>query len=169
MEGLGINFKLLLAQVINFAIFFFLFQRFIAKPFLNFIHDEKQREKEKERIQEKLKKQEASLIQEEKEFREKIRKEADLLLRNTKEEAEKIKEEMLTQAKQESEEIKLKVRNQLNEEREQMYSEIKNKIINVSVMIVQNALKNYLTDHAKKGLTEYILRNLPKDRLKYEN
>ena len=41
MENLGIDIKLLIAQMINFGLFFFIIKKFVTKPFLNFVEDEK--------------------------------------------------------------------------------------------------------------------------------
>jgi len=46
MEGLGINWKILLGQIINFVILLYLLKRFAYKPFLNIL------EKRKARIEE---------------------------------------------------------------------------------------------------------------------
>ena len=46
MENLGINVKLIIAQIINFALFFLIYKKFIAKPFVNFINGEKKKEEE---------------------------------------------------------------------------------------------------------------------------
>ena len=46
MENLGIDVKLLIAQVVNFALFLFIFHRFISKPFLRFLDSEKKKDEE---------------------------------------------------------------------------------------------------------------------------
>ena len=40
---------------------------------------------------------------------------------------------------------------------------MKEKTLDLSLYLVDKALKNYLTDDVKKGLTEYILKNSSKD------
>jgi F0F1-type ATP synthase membrane subunit b/b' len=39
MDKFGLDIKLLIAQVTNFAIFFFVFKKFMAKPFAQFVAD----------------------------------------------------------------------------------------------------------------------------------
>jgi F-type H+-transporting ATPase subunit b len=41
MEGLGINWKILLGQAINFAVLLFILKRFVYKPFLNLLDKRK--------------------------------------------------------------------------------------------------------------------------------
>jgi F0F1-type ATP synthase membrane subunit b/b' len=41
MENLGIDGKLLSAQLINFILFFIIYKKYIAKPFMAFLKKEK--------------------------------------------------------------------------------------------------------------------------------
>ena len=66
MENLGIDGKLLLAQMINFALFFILVKQFMVKPFTSFLNQERKNEEEKNRMLEKLKKSEEAGIEAEK-------------------------------------------------------------------------------------------------------
>lgn len=45
MEALGLDAKLLIAQIVNFVIFYFIFQKFVAKPLLEYIKKQKVEEK----------------------------------------------------------------------------------------------------------------------------
>jgi len=40
MEGLGVDVKLLIAQVINFLLFFYIFKKYLAKPFQKYLDEE---------------------------------------------------------------------------------------------------------------------------------
>lgn len=168
MENLGIDVKLLLAQIVNFALFFFLFQKFIAASFLKFINEEKQKEKEKERILSALKTKEEEMSKKEDELKEKMRKETEKILLMARSEANKLKEGIIAQAKKEADDLREKMRQQMKDEREAMYKEIKEKIIDLSVDMVDRALEEYLTEKTRKELTQHILKNLPQKVIKYE-
>jgi len=84
MENLGIDGKLLIAQLINFGIFFLLFAKFISKPFLKFLQQERRNEKDKESLLGKLKKGEEELGLQEKEMRNKIKKERNEIIEKSK-------------------------------------------------------------------------------------
>lgn len=165
MEGLGINFKLLLAQIINFALFFFIFKKFIAGPFSHFIKQAKEKEREKDRILNDLKKRDEEMKAEEKEFRAKMRNELDASLKKVKQEAAEIRTELLEKAHREADGMLAKAKRQIEDERAKMNQEIKGKIVDLSVGIVNLSLKNYLTDDAKKTVTDNILKKLPKQEL----
>lgn len=159
MEGLGINFKLLLAQIINFTIFFFIFKKFIAKPFLKFIKEGKKNEEEKETILQDLKEKEQKMAEEQEKHQKKMKSEMQAALKNITQEANKLRDELLQKTKDEITDLKAKSQAQIENERDQMIKEIKSKIVNLSMTIVNSALKDYLTDNAKKEITDNILKN----------
>lgn len=163
MESLGIDIKLLIAQIINFALFFYIFKRFIAKPFSNFLNIEQKKEEEKEKILQELKRKEEEMIKEQEKAREKIGREIDLAIKNAKVDALQVREDLITDAKEEAEEILTRAAKQTAEEKEAMHKEIKKKIADLSVLIVNRALSQFLTPDVQKTIIRHILRNLPKD------
>lgn len=169
MENLGIDTKLLLAQLVNFILFFVLFKKFIAKPFLTFLKSEEDKEKEKQKMTEKIMNQQNEFDEKEKEFKAKMKKNMDEELKMVKEKAQHVKAEMLDEAKAEADEIVLKAKKQMAEEQKTLEKDTKNKVADLSVYIVQKALKDYLPADAKQKVTSAILKNLNKDVLKYEN
>src|SRR3989338_10910360 len=118
MEGLGIDLKLLIAQIINFGLFLYVFKRFIAKPFVSFIDEEKQKEAERETSLQKAKKLEDELLKKEQQAQEKARKEAQEIVKEAKQTAEKLKENILSQAQEEGQEIKKKAQTQIELQKE---------------------------------------------------
>lgn len=163
MENLGIDFKLLLAQLINFTLFFILFQKFISKPFLKFLNKERSQEEEKKKLLATLKTQEDEMSKMEQEMRSKAKKQIDEMLEQAKGAAETAKQEIMAQAQREADSIIAKSKDQIRIEREQLYKEVKNKTVDVGVLLIKDALKDYLTDDAKKALTQHILHNVSKE------
>lgn len=167
MENLGIDYKLLIAQVINFAILFFIFRRFMAKPFMKMIKDERKKEEEKNRLEEEVKTKHARMLEEEQVWRKRIKNEQEKILDETRKEAEKLKAELSTNARTEAEDIVTRAKKQIEEERENFYKEVRKYITDTSILIVQQALKKYLTTDMQRHLTGEVISNLKKD--KYEN
>ncbi len=162
MESLGIDLKLLIAQLVNFILFFYIFKRYIAKPFSQFLKTELDKEKEKERILQEIKKKEEMFTLEEKRIKEKIKKEYEEALKNTKQEAMKVREKIITQAKKDAEEIILKARRQIEEERNEMLKEIKQKAIDLSLLIVEKTLSQFIDKEMHKKINQQILKNFIK-------
>ena len=90
MENLGIDGKLLLAQMINFVLFFILAKQFMVKPFTSFLNQERKNEEEKNKMLEKLRRSEEANLEAEKKMKEKMKKEFDVLFVQAKKELEEI-------------------------------------------------------------------------------
>jgi len=159
MENLGIDGKLLLAQVINFVLFFILVKQFMVKPFTSFMNQERINEEEKNRMLEKLKKSEEAGIEAEKKMKEKMKKEFDILFVEAKKEAQNMRSDLIKQAETDALEIKEKNSRLLEEEKNLLYREVKDKIIKTSLMIVENTLKESLDESSRKKVTGSIIKN----------
>ncbi len=163
MENLGIDGKLLLAQLINFILFFIIYKKYIAKPFMAFLKKEKSKEEEKEKNLSNIKRIESELESKEAEMRKAAKKEADVLIAKAKEDAERVREGIIESANKEAGAIVEKGKKQVEEERTLLYKEVKTKAADLSILMVQKALGDYLTADAQKKVTEHILTNLSKD------
>lgn len=169
MENLGIDGKLLLAQLINFGLFFILFKKYIARPFFTFLSQEKEKEKEKEDLLAKLKKGEEELFIKENEMKKKLQKEEEEMVEKAKKEAALIREELIREANKEKETIIAKGKKQIEEERQKLNKTVKHTVGELSIFLVNQALHDYLDVESKKKLTTYILKNLSKAISSHEN
>ena len=159
MENLGIEGKLLLAQMINFVLFFILVKQFIVKPFTAFLNQERKNEEEKNRMLEKLKKSDEAGMEAEKKMKEKMKKEFDTLFVQAKKEAQDMRADLMKQAEADALEIKAKNSKLMEEEKNLLYREVKDKIIKTSLMIVESTLKESLDESARKKITGTIIKN----------
>ena len=160
MENLGVDPKLLIAQLINFGLFFFIFSKFIAKPFLAYVASEKKKDAERSRLNELAVKQDADLVKKEEEMKMRLRKEYDKALLEAKHEAESVKTNLMKDAKREAEEYVTKAQKQMQSDKLAMEGVIKEKITSLSVLLVEQGLREYLTDDMQKGVTRQLLTHL---------
>lgn len=159
MENLGIDAKLLIAQIINFVLFFLIVKKFIIKPFNRFVDDEKNKEKKAETMRKVIEKQTETMQTQEKEFKQKMKKEMQNVLEKAKDDGQMIKEEMLMQTKKEMEVLKDKTQSQLLQEKKVLEQEMKNKLTEMSMLIVNQSLKSVLDETTRKRVTEKILNS----------
>lgn len=160
MEQLGVDYKLIIAQLVNFVLFYYIFKRFMAKPFLHFLHEEKRKETEKERLLSEIKKQEEAMGKAKSEMLSQMRSQIDQEIQRAKMEGAKIKESIIESAKKEADRLIAETKKQLVEEQKLMEREMKETTGKLSVLMVKKALSEYLTEDAKKQLTAYILKNI---------
>ncbi|PIZ68753.1 hypothetical protein COY13_00485 [Candidatus Roizmanbacteria bacterium CG_4_10_14_0_2_um_filter_36_35] len=162
MESLGIDIKLLIAQIINFGLFFYVFKKYLAKPFASFMSDEAKLEKEKERIMEDLKKKEEELTTSQNKAKNLMKKELDVALKKVKEDAARLKANLIVEAKKDSQVIIDKGKKQIEVERAEMEREMKKKIVQLTGLVLERSFSSYLSSDMQKEVNKNVLKNLPK-------
>lgn len=169
MENLGIDYKLLIAQIVNFGLLFFVVSKYVAKPFLNAVQMERRGDVEKERILKELQTKEERMLEEEKKWNKSMKEKEEKILNDAKKKADAVRVEILAEAKSEADSIVERGKKQVEEERESFYREAKKHIANVSVLVIEKALDKYLTTDVQKKLTEHVLSNMNEKNNLYEN
>jgi len=162
MENLGIDIKLIIAQLINFGLFYFVFKKYLAEPFLKFIRAEKEGTEEREKLLIKAKTAEERLLEKENAMKAALKKETDAQIREAKESAQKIKAQLLEDAEKEIEDLKTRAKKQFVQEQAEMQREAKQKISDLSFLIVNSALKDVLTTEMRKKISNSIVTNSAK-------
>ncbi|MCX7881358.1 MAG: hypothetical protein N2482_02515 [Patescibacteria group bacterium] len=163
MEKLGIDLKLLIAQIFNFFLFLFIFKKFIASSFLKFLAEEKKKQIEKERFEQEKKIFEEKWQEEKTRMKEELEKEKKTLLKDIHNEADKQKKEILDKARKETDQLRERTKAELEKERIMMEKEMMKKVVDLSINIVNTSLRDYLTESMKKDITQMILKNLKKE------
>lgn len=163
MENLGIDTKLIIAQLINFIILFLVFKQFIATPFLNFLKDERRKEEEKNKLLADLNEKAEALEVQKNSLRQEQKKEMDKAMTEIRTEGDKVREELVSKAHKEADEVVAKAKQQIEDERESLHKELKQKVATVSTLMVEKGLQSYLDEQEQRKITQNILNNLPND------
>lgn len=169
MENLGIDIKLLVAQLVNFVLFFIIFKKFIASPFIAFLNKQRREEEERAAALEKARTIESSLTEKELTLKKKMAAEVDEAMKSAKQDAVIVKEDIIENANKEAGEIIEKAKKQAGEEKVTMQKEVKNSVADLSVLMVQNVLKEYMSEKEQKQVTARVLKNLDKNLLTNES
>ncbi|MBI1863147.1 hypothetical protein HYS00_03435 [Candidatus Microgenomates bacterium] len=159
MENLGIDPKLIVAQLINFLLFLFVFKKFLAKPFASFVAKEKKEQEEHQAALIKSRQMEERIEKQEKDFKEKMKKEQATILDEAKREAEAVRKQLLDEAHAEAAEVRTRSLKQLEQEKAELEEAAKEHITRVGMLLVQEALDDVLTDDMKKKITDNIIKN----------
>jgi len=158
----GIDWKLLLAQIVNFLVLLFLLRKFLYKPLIDLMN--KRREKIVDGL-EKAKKGEEELekIQElkEKELA-KIQKEADVLISRAKEIGDKKQQEILKEAEEKTKKIVEEARGRIEIEKEKMLKEVRQDIANLVVDVTEKILKEKMDSQREKQMIDEVIGQLKK-------
>jgi F-type H+-transporting ATPase subunit b len=161
LSKLGIDWKLLIAQVINFGILAGVLTAFVYRPLLNLLDERR------ERISRAM--EEAKRIEGHKSEMEKIRveklkeidREAGIFLERAKETAEKMKGEILSAAEKEAAELLAKGRRQLADERARVLNEVQAMLTKIILEMTEKILQREFSADDEKRLVSHLTKDLP--------
>ena len=155
LAKLGIDFKVLFAQLLNFGILLFILSKLLYRPMLDTL------QKRKERIAESLKKAEGiekkSKATEE-EYDKRIiaaNKEAVKIIEEAKQAAEKVRSKILAEAETEAAALKASAREQIETERESLYAQVRQSVGKLALFVITKVL---MLDQGE----EFYKRNIDK-------
>lgn len=162
MEALGIEPIYLLAQIVNFAIIFFLLRKFLYKPVLNMLDKRKAEVAESvdrvgrmEKEEEKLKEKHEKLLAD-------ARKEAKSIIEEAKKQLEKQKKELAAKAHDQSSEIIAKARQQAEQLLKENESVMRKQAVELASAMVVKLVPQVLSSDDHRKLIATHLKNLEK-------
>ena len=141
LANLGIDWKLFLAQAVNFLILLFILRRYAYKPMLDFL------EKRTERIDKGLKDAEAAqkklseMEKKEKETLAQARNEARAIIAAAEENAKKRDAERLAETEAKTKRFVEDARQKIEEEKEKVMGEVKSEIAEIVTLSVDKLLR----------------------------
>ncbi len=157
---LGINWKLFLAQLINFSIVLFVFWKWVVKPLGNTLT------KRQERIEAGLKNAD-KMDAEKKQFEDwkanemkKIRNESDQILRVTTDTANKIKQDTIVDAQYQANKILEQAKSNIESEKVQMIKEAKQELATLVVSASEKILRGKLDPKKDHELINESLKDI---------
>lgn len=157
---LGINWKLFLAQLVNFGIVLFVFWKWVVKPLGKTLTDRQNR------IEQGLKNATA-MDEERKKFEEqksadmrKVRTEADQIVRTATDTATKMKQEIIHEAQTQADKLLVQTKQSIESEKQQMLKEVKTEVAILVVAASEKILRAKLDPKKDHELINDSLRNL---------
>jgi F-type H+-transporting ATPase subunit b len=143
---LGIDFKVLIAQFINFGILFFLLKYLLYKPILNTLNERRLKIKASLEMAEDVKKKHALAEQQYEEMISQANTKADAMILEAKEKAESIRKELIGKAENEAAAVLEDAQNKLNQAREDLYAEVRQSAGRLAVTLMTKVLKQDLDE-----------------------
>lgn len=160
MSGLEINWKILVGQIVNFAILFFVLKLLIYKPFLNLLKT--RREKIEEGINKSIEAE--GKLGELRDLKDKMERENDEkkkeVLLKAQEEAKKRSEEVAKKAEEEKEALLLKAKKEAEEIKEKEKEATKKQTIENAFILTEKLLKESIDDKKAKEISENFLSKI---------
>ena len=161
-----IDWKLLIAQGINFIIVFSVLYYFGLRPLMKLMVDRSKKIddglKNAELIEENLSKSE----QEKKKVIAEGRKQAQLIIGQSEKDAELVRQEKLAKTKLEAEKIVISAKNEITSERAKMIKEVKSELGELVLLASGKLTADTMTDKQQEKLIDQVLLDLEKTELK---
>lgn len=160
MEALGIDGKLLIAQIVNFGIFYLIFRKFIAKPLATYLKKQQDEEEKRHALTLELESSKTKLDEEKKHMLQEVKAEQKKVLAEAKKYGETIKAEMLAQSQKQSAELVEAGKQAIEQERKSAEKEIAVYVREAAQVAVQKGLASYLSDDTRKAITAQVIKNI---------
>ena len=158
LGNLGINGKLLVAQIINFLILLFVLYKFAYGPILKMLEERTNKIEKGLKDADESHKKLAEIVQKEKEVMAEARKEAQAIIVKAEEQAKKNKEDIITESKTQSEKILADAQKKIEEEKNKMLVEVKGEIANLVVLATEKMIGEKMDTAKDKELIEKSIR-----------
>jgi F-type H+-transporting ATPase subunit b len=156
VEKLGINWGLLVAQLINVILLVWLLSRFLYQPVLNMLNERTRRIQDSLRDAEQVKVQLANARKDYDAELARARQEAAGILAQAQERAKGQEQEIIAQARQEADRIRNEAREQAVQEREQLLRDLKDQVADLVTITATRVLGEELKANHDRLIEESL-------------
>jgi F-type H+-transporting ATPase subunit b len=162
MGAIGIDWQVLLAQFVNFAILFGLLSVLLYKPMRRMLDERSNRIKESMEQAEQIKEQMTKSEEQVKLQLDTARREGQDILAQAAQMGERLKEEAKGEARQEAEVIVARARTEIERERDQAIDEVKREFVDLAITAAEKVVNESLDREKHRRLIEEVLEQAPK-------
>ncbi|MCL4382616.1 MAG: F0F1 ATP synthase subunit B [Patescibacteria group bacterium] len=152
MESLGLDIKLLLAQVVNFLVLLFVLKKFLYRPILKVLDERKKKIEDSLANAEKINKELVKLEEEKAKILKAAQTEAVKLIAEEKKFAEEQKEKIIEEAKMKAVEEVAKGSVLAKQELEKAKKELREEVLRLTEVMTRKVLSRGLSDQEKHEL-----------------
>ncbi len=157
LAKLGIDWKLLIAQGVNFAILFFVLKRYAYKPMLDFLASRTERIEQGIKDADSAKEKLVSVVAEEKAILSQARNEAKQMLVEAEQDAKVRAGEREVETEAKIKQMLADNDKKLAEEREKMLRDVKSEVVDLVTRSVEKVLLEKIDSAKDKELIERIV------------
>jgi len=150
--------KLIIAQVVNFAIVLLVLYKFAYKPILKMLNDRTKKIEKGLKDAEDANKKITELENRDKEMLVEAKKETQKIIASAENTAKKNKDEIIAEAKSQAEKILQEAKKKIEDEKVKMISEIKAEVSGLVVAATEKIIGEKLDSHKDKELIDKAIR-----------
>lgn len=161
LQKLGVDWKLLLAQIVNFTILLAVLTFFVYRPLLRIIDERRERIRKSMEDAEQIAHAKENITRAHEEALRNIDRECGAFLENAKNEAERAKADILRTADMEAQALLAKGREQLRAERAQAMREMQKSLATAILQMTENILEREFSPRDQERILTSVERSLP--------
>ncbi len=151
LKNFGVNWPFFIAQLVNFAILFFLLKRFLYKPILDMLEKRRVEIEEGLAHAKKMGEDAKKFDAEHAELFQKAKKESQVIVENAVQAGEKIRDGIMKDATVKSQEMIDSAMLRIEEEKSKMLGEVKTEVLDIASSLAEKILREKMdTAHDKK-------------------
>ncbi len=165
MEGLGIDFKLLLIQIVNFLVLLFVLKKWIYKPFLKFLDDRAAKIHESLNASEKMRKDLKDFETKKEEELLALKEKSQTILENVRLEALEEKKSILEKTTFEVKSMVETAKNQIESDRKKSFKDARKEVSTLALEISKKIFSG-LDEEEARTLIDISLQEDPKNNIK---
>ena len=162
IQSLGLDYRILIAQFINFAILVFILYRFGYKPMLTFLEERRKKIEQGVINSEKAQKKLEELAEKEKQIVKEAKKEALLIIDQAKNQAEEKRKELLEKTRTEIADIIAEEKIKIKHEKNEIINDVKKEISVLVIKAVEKVIDEKVDKAEDKKINEKIVNNINK-------
>ncbi|MDD5083801.1 MAG: F0F1 ATP synthase subunit B [Candidatus Moranbacteria bacterium] len=160
LAKLGIDWKLFIAQIVNFAILFWILRRFAYRPMLAFLAERTERIDKGLSDADAAHKKLGEMEQKEREMLEQAKKEAQKILEKAERLGKQNYEKMLEQAKEDVDRLMKQSELKMESEKAKLLSDAKAQLAELVVLTTEKVLQEKIDAHKDSELIQKHLKSL---------
>jgi F-type H+-transporting ATPase subunit b len=161
LAKLGVNWQLLIAQIVNFTIVVVVLGYFVYKPILNLLDTRAERIRKSMEDAKRIENHAKELEEIRQREMRKLDQESGAIFDRTKRQAEAMQQEMVKNAKKEVEQMLASGSKRIEEERRQMLEEVLKTVNVVVVKMTEKILAREFTSADQKRILDGLAKDLP--------
>lgn len=165
MDKLGIEPKLLLAQIINFSIIVFVLSKLLYKPILNMLEKRKKEIQAGLDLTEKLRQEEEKLKIKRDRTNDEARKEGQRLLEEAHQQAQQEGKEIIAAAHAQAEALLVKAKDEVKQIHDSLSGQIRQEAVEVAIAMTKKIFGGALGNAEQHRIIEQQLKKLAKTDL----
>lgn len=163
VHNLGIDWRLLIAQVINFVILFFLLKKFLFKPVLGLLEKRREKIEKSMRDAERIEKELAAIREKREEIIKTANQKAEEILHEAKEIAESQKTKILADTKKETEKMLDEARASIEKEKDKLVDEAREDLAELVLLATEKVVREKLDEEKDGELVREVLARVGRE------